>query len=129
MIDPYAAAAIIAAFLLIWGILIPVCGASRRFRRAVSLRYAVLVVFLALSIGVVVDFRDVGDDARALVLTGTMILAGIYLVMRSAEKALAKGWIGRRRIELTAKKGDIEAGVVLDAPPEEKADKADKEAA
>ena len=111
MIDPFVATAILAGFLAIWGIVIPVCGVIPRVREAVSLRYMTLVVFLAATIGVIVDFSGLDDETRKLVIMATAILAGLFLVLRSVEKAFYHGWIGSQKIEASVEKGDIKAKI------------------
>ena len=74
MIDPFVATLILAGFLAIWGIVIPVCGVIPKVREAVSLRYMTLVVFLAATIGVIVDFSGLDDETRKLVIMATAIL-------------------------------------------------------
>ena len=71
----------------------------------VSYRWCVVVVVLALLIGVVIDFDVLSDEARKIMMVGCLVIAGGYVLLRTAEKAFANGWLKGAQIE--AKKGDI----------------------
>lgn len=122
MIDPYSATTIIVAFLLIAGILIPVCGVVPKIKEIISYRYLVIVVFLAMSLAVIVDFSELDTSIKSAVIIGTAVLSGLYVVLRSLEKAFFNGWIGKGKIEASFEKGDIKAKVKYDAPKEDKKD-------
>lgn len=114
MIDPSMATLILVGFLIIWGIVIPVAGVIQRVKEAISYRYMVLVVFLAAAIGVIVNFAGLSDAVRQIVIIAAAILTGLFIVLRSVEKALHNRWIGTQRIEAKFEKGDIKAGVEID---------------
>lgn len=107
MISPIAATIIIAAFILIFGIVIPVL--NRKAPKYVSYRWCVVVVLLALLIGVVVDFDGLSDETRRTVILGALIIVGGYVALRTIEKTLANGWLRGASIE--AKKGDVSVTV------------------
>jgi hypothetical protein len=117
MIDPYSATAILAAFLVIWGVIIPVCGVIPKVKEVISLRYMIVVVFLAATIGVIIDFSALDDATRNTVIIGGAILSGLFILVRSLEKALYNGWLGSQRINAHVEKGDIKAGVEIDPNP------------
>lgn len=113
MINAYPTAVIMMAFLIIYGIILPLLDKSKRFGRFISLRLAVLVVFLAMSIGVVLDFSHLNDSLRFTIILGTLIIGGIYILIRTWEKAAANGWsVGIKKIE--ASKGDAKVTVDVD---------------
>ena len=110
MIDPYLTTSIMLGFIIIFGIVLPIMDKSKRFGRFVSLRLSVLVVFLSMAVGVVLDFSHLQDDLRFAIIIGALILGGIYILIRTWEKAAANGWhIGIRKIE--ASKGDAQISV------------------
>ena len=111
MIDPETATAIMVGFLIIFGIIIPVCGVIPKVREVISLRWMIIVVFLACTIGVIVDFSSLDDSTRSCVIIGTAILSGAFIVLRSIEKGLYHGWIGGGRVEASVEKGDIKAKI------------------
>lgn len=111
MIDPMFATIILAGFLGIWGILIPICGAIPKVREIISFRYMTLVVFLAATIGVIVDFSGLEEETRRIVIVATAVLSGVFLVLRSIEKAFYHGWLGSQKIEASVEKGDMKAKV------------------
>ncbi len=112
MIDAYPAAIIMLAFMVIFGVVLPVMDKSKRFGKFVSLRFAVLVVFLSMAVGVVLDFSHLETNIRLAIIVGTLIIGGVYILIRTWEKAVSKGWsIGIKKIE--ASKGD--AKVTIDA--------------
>ena len=113
MIDAYTTTAIMLAFIILYGIVLPLLDKSKRFGRFISLRLAVLVVFLSMSVGVVLDFSHLENDLRLVIVVGTLIIGGIYVMIRTWEKAAANGWgLGIRKIE--ASKGDARVTVDVD---------------
>ena len=110
MINPTWATAIILTFILLFGVIVPII--NRKAPKYISYRWCVVVVALALLIGVVVDFGELSGDVRMAVVVGGLIIAGVYVVLRTIEKALANGWLRGASIE--AKKGDISVKVSSD---------------
>lgn len=110
MISAHWATAIIVAFILIFGVGVPIL--DRKCPKYISYRWCVVVVVLALLIGVVVDFGELAQDIRRAVVIGGLVIAGAYIVLRTVEKALANGWLRGAKIE--AKKGDISVSVSSD---------------
>lgn len=110
MIDPYIATGVICALVFVFGVALPVL--SIRFPDYVSYRWCVVVVMLAVLVGAVVDFEPLSDETRRTLIVGTLIVSGAYVVLRTAEKALAKGWLRGASIE--AQKGDISVKIRAD---------------
>lgn len=110
MISPFWATIIIVAFILIFGVGVPIL--NRKAPKYISYRWCVIVVVLALLIGVVVDFEVLSNDARKIILVGGLVIAGVYVALRTIEKVLANGWLRGATIE--AKKGDIEVKLTSD---------------
>lgn len=107
MINPSPAVIIIVLFILLFGVAVPIL--NKKAPKYISYRWCVVVVLLALLIGVVIDFGELNDAARQIVLVGGLVVSGVYVVLRTIEKALANGWLNGAQIE--AKKGDISVKV------------------
>ena len=113
MIDAYHAAIIMLIFMVLFGVVLPIMDRSKHFGKFVSLRFAVLVVFLSMAVGVVLDFSHLENNIRLVIIAGTLLIGGIYILIRTWEKAASKGWsIGIKRIE--ASKGDAKVTVDVD---------------
>lgn len=110
MISAHIATIIVLAFIVIFGVGVPIL--DRKCPKYISYRWCVVVVVLALLIGVVVDFGELAQDIRRAVVIGGLVIAGAYIVLRTVEKALANGWLRGAKIE--AKKGDISVSVSSD---------------
>lgn len=110
MISPISATLIVVAFILLFGVLVPIL--DRKCPKYISYRWCVVVVLLALLIGAVVDFEVLSDEARKIVLLGCLVVSGAYVVLRTVEKCLANGWLRGASIE--ASKGDISVKVKAD---------------
>lgn len=107
MINPTPAVLIVVGFILVFGVAVPVL--NKKAPKYISYRWCVVVVLLALLIGAVIDFGDLNDTARQIVLVGGLVVSGLYVLLRTIEKALANGWLNGAQIE--AKKGDISVKV------------------
>ena len=118
MINPIVATIIMISFILIFGVGVPIL--DRKAPKYISYRWCVIVVALALLIGAVIDFEVLSDDARKIVLVGGLVIAGVYVVLRTIEKVLANGWLKGASIEAT--KGDISVKLSSDSKDGEKKD-------
>ncbi len=127
MIEPYTATGVIIAFLIIWAIIIPICGAIPKVREVISYRYLVITVFLACMIGVIINFSELDTSVRVTVIVGASILSGMYIILRSWEKAAYNGWLSGRNIEASISKGDAKAELKLNQPKTERNDNASNE--
>lgn len=104
MISPTFATIIIISFILLFGVGIPVLNVKAK--KFISYRWCVVVVVLAMLIGAVVDFEILTDETRQTVILGGIIVAGVYIALRTVEKALSNGWL--KGTTLKARKGDAE---------------------
>lgn len=113
MIDPQTATFILLGFLVIFGIIIPIINI--KFEKYISLRWYVIVVVLGLLVGVVINFSGLDEESRHIVMIGSLIICGAFVLMRTLEKWAFHGWslFGNRDIKLSAEKGDIKASVDL----------------
>lgn len=91
----------VAVFLMI---VIPILDGSKRFGKYISLRYTLVVVILSMMLGCILDFSHLSETSRNIVLYGGIIIAGLFVVVRSLEKMK----LGGKTIEVTARKGDAE---------------------
>ena len=110
MIDAIPATLILLSFIAAFAILVPVLNI--KLPKFISYRWCVVVVALALLIGAVVDFQALSDEARRVIIVGGLVIAGSYVVLRTAEKALANGWLHGARIK--ASKGDLSVSIQSD---------------
>lgn len=111
MITPELATGIVVAFILIFGVGVPIL--NKKAPKYISYRWCVIVVIMALLIGVVVDFDVLSDTARQAIIIGGLVITGVYVILRTLEKALANGWLRGTTIEV--EKGDIKATVKNDS--------------
>ena len=105
VISPTIATIILIVFILLFGVGVPIL--NKTAPKYISYRWCVIVVALALLIGAVVDFEVLSDESRKIVLIGGLVIAGVYVVLRTLEKVLANGWLNGASIEI--EKGDIKA--------------------
>lgn len=103
MIEATPATLIVLAFIVVFGIGVPVLNV--RFPKFISYRWCIVVVAAALLVGATVDFKELSGEARKIILMGGLIIMGAYVALRSVEKVLANGWLQGARIE--AHKGDM----------------------
>lgn len=104
MVAPNLAVIVAGVLILIFAIALPMLDSIKRFSDTISTRWSILVIFLALGVGCVIDFKELSDENRHLVLFGCLLMSVLYVVFISLEKWLSKGWIGRAGI--TLKKGE-----------------------
>ena len=95
MITPNVAIIIAGAIILIFALALPMLDSIKRFSDTISTRWSIVVIFLALGVGCVIDFKEFSDQNRHLVLLGCLLMSVLYVVFISLEKWLSKGWIGR----------------------------------
>lgn len=90
---------LVGLFLLV---AIPLLDGSQKLSKYISLRYTLVCICLIMAIGCVLDFNHLNDESRNIILMGSIVLVGIFVVVRSFEKCK----IGSRQFEVEAKKGD-----------------------
>lgn len=115
MINPEYATILIIAFILIFGVGVPVLNVKAK--KFISYRWCVVVVVLALLIGAVVDFDVLTDETRRTVILGGLIIGGLYVVLRTVEKVLSKGWLKGARVKVKKGDGEIELSSDKEAHP------------
>lgn len=103
MLTPTIAALILIGVTLLLLILIPILDGSEKFHQYISLRYTLVAISLIMALGCVLDFSHLNESSRNIVLTGGLVLVGLFVVVRSLEKMK----LGNKIINLSAEKGDI----------------------
>jgi cytochrome c oxidase subunit IV len=125
MIDSISATYVIIGFLVIFGIILPILDKVPKIKNFVSLRWTLVVIYSALCVGVVIDFEHLDNTVRFAIVIGGIILAGLFVLVRSIEKA-SNNW-GLPHLRTTLKKGDISAELSLNSKIEkERIEKAHK---
>ena len=114
MVNPIIATSIVVAFIVAFGIVLPIL--DKHAPKYISYRWSVVVVVLSLLIGAVIDFGELPAEPRRILLLGGLIIVGGYIVLRTVEKILANGW--HRGSTITASKGDIKLEVKSEAQNE-----------
>lgn len=102
MIEPTEATIIVCIFAVFLLILIPLIDGSKRFSKFISLRYTVTAVMISMMLGCVLDFSHLAESSRNIVLYGGIIIAGIFIIVRTLDKIK----LGGKHIEISAEKGD-----------------------
>ena len=85
------------AFLLI---IVPLLERIPKIGKCVSRRWVVVTIAMTLMVAVVINFEHLDNGVRGSIIIGGFIVGIMYILLRSLEKALAKGWsFGVKRIE------------------------------
>ena len=88
---------ILIAFLLI---IVPLIERIPKIGECVSRRWVVVTVTTTLMVAVVINFEHLDNGVRGSIIIGGFIVGITYILLRSFEKAWAKGWsFGVKRIE------------------------------
>jgi uncharacterized protein YebE (UPF0316 family) len=103
MLTPLVAAIILLITSVLLLIIIPMLDGSNKFHKFISLRYTLVALSLIMALGCILDFSHLGESSRNIVLTGGMILVGVFVLVRSIEKLK----LGNKVINVSAEKGDI----------------------
>lgn len=108
MIDSYTATSVIVGFLIIFGLILPIMDKIPKIKDIVSLRWTIVVIYSAMSVGVIIDFAHLDTSVRFAVICGGILLSALFLIVRSLEKAAVNKWrFPRTRVGI--KKGNIQA--------------------
>ena len=115
-VDAYMATWIAIALIAFLLIIVPLIERIPKIGECISHRWIVVTVTTTLMVAVVINFEHLDDGVRGSIIIGGFIVSIMYILLRSFEKALAKGWsFGVKRIE-----GDWEhkrVEVEMDPPP------------
>ena len=127
-VDAYMATWIILILIAFLLIIVPLIERIPKIGECISHRWIVVTVTTTLMVAVVINFEHLDNGVRGSIIIGGFIVGITYILLRSLEKALAKGWsFGVKRIE-----GDWEhkrVEVEMDPTPPQKTDEKPVDAA
>ena len=125
-VDAYMATWITIALIAFLLIIVPLVERIPKIGECISRRWVVVTIAMTLMVAVVINFEHLDNGVRGSIIIGGFIVSIMYILLRSFEKALAKGWsFGVKRIE-----GDWEhkrVEVEMDPPPPQKPDEKPEE--
>ena len=127
-VDAYMATWITISLIAFLLIIVPLIERIPKIGECISHRWIVVTVTTTLMVAVVINFEHLDNGVRGSIIIGGFIVSIMYILLRSLEKALAKGWsFGVKRIE-----GDWEhkrVEVEMDPTPSQKPDEKPAETA
>ena len=127
-VDAYMATWIAISLIAFLLIIVPLIERIPKIGECISHRWIVVTVAITLMVAVVINFEHLDNGVRGSIIIGGFIVSIMYILLRSFEKALAKGWsFGVKRIE-----GDWEhkrVEVEIDPPPPQKTEEKPAETA
>ena len=125
-VDAYMATWIAISLIAFLLIIVPLIERIPKIGECISHRWIVVTVAITLMVAVVINFEHLDNGVRGSIIVGGFIISIMYILLRSVEKALAKGWsFGVKRIE-----GDWEhkrVEVEIDPTPTQKPDEKPEE--
>ena len=99
-VDAYMATWIAISLIAFLLIIVPLIERIPKIGECISHRWIVVTVAITLMVAVVINFEHLDNGVRGSIIIGGFIVSIMYILLRSLEKALAKGWsFGVRRIE------------------------------
>lgn len=99
-VDAYMATWITIALIAFLLIIVPLVERIPKIGECISRRWVVVTVTTTLMVAVVINFEHLDNGVRGSIIIGGFIVGITYILLRSLEKALAKGWsFGVKRIE------------------------------
>ena len=111
MVSPMFSAIALLSVIVFFSIVIPIAETHPKISPVISRRWILIVCITAMMIGVLLDFSHITDSVRMTVIVGGMILSGIYILIRTAEKMAANGWslgVSHIHVEHGQTKADVE---------------------
>ena len=99
-VDAYMATWIAISLIAFLLIIVPLIERIPKIGECISHRWIVVTVAITLMVAVVINFEHLDNGVRGSIIMGGFIVSIMYILLRSLEKALAKGWsFGVKRIE------------------------------
>ena len=99
-VDAYMATWIAISLIAFLLIIVPLIERIPKIGDCISHRWIVVTVTTTLMVAVVINFEHLDNGVRGSIIIGGFIVSIMYILLRSLEKALAKGWsFGVKRIE------------------------------
>ena len=124
-VDAYLATWIAIALIAFLLIIVPLIERIPKIGECISHRWIVVTVAITLMVAVVINFEHLDNGVRGSIIIGGFIVSIMYILLRSFEKALAKGWsFGVKRIEgdWEHKRVEVEIDPTPTQKPEETAE-------
>lgn len=124
-VDAYLATWIAIALIAFLLIIVPLIERIPKLGECISHRWIVVTVAITLMVAVVINFEHLDNGVRGSIIIGGFIVSIMYILLRSLEKALAKGWsFGVKRIEgdWEHKRVEVEMDPTPTQKPEETAE-------
>ena len=131
-VDAYMATWITVSLIAFLLIIVPLIERIPKIGECISRRWVVVTVAITLMVAVVINFEHLDNGVRGSIIIGGFIVSIMYILLRSLEKALAKGWsFGVKRIEgdWEHKRVEVEIDPAPPQKPEEKPDEKPEEPA
>lgn len=122
-VDAYMATWITVSLIAFLLIIVPLIERIPKIGECISRRWVVVTVAITLMVAVVINFEHLDNGVRGSIIIGGFIVSIMYILLRSLEKALAKGWsFGVKRIEgdWEHKRVEVEIDPATPQKPEEK---------
>ena len=122
-VDAYMATWITVSLIAFLLIIVPLIERIPKIGECISRRWVVVTVAITLIVSVVINFEHLDNGVRGSIIIGGFIVSIMYILLRSLEKALAKGWsFGVKRIEgdWEHKRVEVEIDPAPPQKPEEK---------
>ena len=122
-VDAYMATWIAISLIAFLLIIVPLIERIPKIGECISHRWIVVTVAITLMVAVVINFEHLDNGVRGSIINGGFIVSIMYILLRSLEKALAKGWsFGVKRIEgdWEHKRVEVEIDPAPPQKPEEK---------
>lgn len=129
-VDAYLATWIAIALIAFLLIIVPLIERIPKLGECISHRWIVVTVAITLMVAVVINFEHLDNGVRGSIIIGGFIVSIMYILLRSLEKALAKGWsFGVKRIEgdWEHKRVEVEIDPTPTQKPDEKPDEKPEE--
>ena len=99
-VDAYMATWIAISLIAFLLIIVPLIERIPKIGECVSRRWVVVTITTTLMVAVVINFEHLDNGVRGSIIIGGFIVGIAYILLRSFEKALSKGWsFGVKRIE------------------------------
>ena len=128
-VDAYMATWIAISLIAFLLIIVPLIERIPKIGECISHRWIVVTVTTTLMVAVVINFEHLDNGVRGSIIIGGFIVSIMYILLRSLEKALAKGWsFGVKRIEgdWEHKRVEVEMDPTPPHPDEKPAENAEK---
>ncbi len=128
-VDAYMATWIAIALIAFLLIIVPLIERIPKIGECISHRWIVVTVAITLMVAVVINFEHLDNGVRGSIIIGGFIVSIMYILLRSLEKALAKGWsFGVKRIEGDWEHKRVEVEIDPTHPPQKPEETAEKPA-